>query len=65
MGQVFLIEIYASDTLIRYAEDSSKQSADVVKLAQDIITRLEGIEDAGAEMFPFELIEELKAEYLV
>lgn len=67
VGQVISqFEIYDQIRYIRnMPKDSSKHSADVVKLAQDIITRLEGIEDAGAEMFPFELIEELKAEYLV
>lgn len=33
-------------------------------LAKDIISRLEAIPDACAETFPFELIDELRAEYL-
>lgn len=45
--------------------DTSRHSADAVALAKDIVTRLEGIEDAGAETFPFELIEELKEEFMI
>ena len=34
------------------------------KLVAEIVSRLENIPDGGAESFPFELIDELKEEYL-
>ena len=59
------LEIYDQKRFIKnLPKDGSKHSTDGKKLAADIITKLEEIEDAGAETFPFELIDELKAEYL-
>lgn len=58
------LEIYDQIRYIRHMpKEGGKHSPEAVALAKDIITKLEGIEDAGAEMFPFELIEELKEEF--
>lgn len=40
-------------------------SREVKALVKEIVTRLEEIPDGCAECFPFELIDELKREYLL
>lgn len=65
VGKVIsLLEIYDQYRFIKDPpKDGSRHSTDGKKLVTDIIARLEAIEDAGAETFPFEMIEELKTEY--
>ena len=65
VGQVISqLEIYDQIRYVRnMPSDGSRHNEDVVSLAGEIIGRLENIEDAGAEMFPFELIDELRAEF--
>ena len=51
---------------LRFTSDISKTAKHrpaAVKLAKEIIMRLKTIPDAGAESFPFELIEELQHEF--
>ena len=62
---IFQLEIYDQHRFIRnIPPDGCRHSEDGCRLAVDIIKKLEGIEDAGADSFPFDLIDELKAEYM-
>lgn len=41
-----------------------KHSAEAIELVEEFIAKLEEIPDGCAEIFPFELIDELKKEFL-
>ena len=58
------LEIYDQIWHIRHMAEG-KHSRNAVRLVQEIIQRLEAIPDGCAECFPFELIDRLKAEYLL
>lgn len=61
---LYQVEIYDQLWFVRHMPESGEHSREAIELMQEFIERLEGIEDACAESFPFELIEELKEEYL-
>ena len=42
-----------------------QHSREAIDLVEEFADKLEEIPDGGAELFPFELIEELREEYLV
>ena len=45
--------------------DSGTEFDNAIDLVEEFTDKLEEIPDGGAELFPFELIEELREEYLV
>lgn len=49
---------------VRHMPKKGEHSREAKKLVAEIVSRLENIPDGGAESFPFELIDELKEEYL-
>lgn len=57
------LEIYDQIWHVRRMAEG-KYSVNTVRLVQEIIQRLEAIPDGGAECFPFEMAERLRAEYL-
>lgn len=58
------IEIYDQVWSIRNAKASAKHSEEAVALVKEFVAMLEKIPDGCAEFFPFELIDELRNEYL-
>ena len=44
--------------------DNGNHSEEAISLVKDVISRLKDIPDGCAECFPFDIIEELKREYL-
>lgn len=60
------IEIYDQVWYVRHMPNDNIQrhSDEAKELVKEFIRELERIPDGGAEMFPFETIEELKREYL-
>ena len=58
------IEIYDQVWSARHVPDNHRHSYEAVELVKAVILRLEDIPDGCAECFPFELIDELKLEYL-
>lgn len=50
--------------LVRHMPKKGEHSREAKELVTEIIARLEDIPDGCAECFPFELIDELKQEYL-
>ena len=58
------LEIYDQLWYVRHMPEKGNHSLEGQKLAADMISLLEEIPDGCAEMFPFELIDELKEEYL-
>lgn len=59
------IEIYDQIWYVRHMSAAKgEHSAEAVELIKEFIARLEEIPDGGAEIFPFELIDELKQEFL-
>ena len=58
------LEIYDQLWYVRHMPENGNHSLEGQKLAADMIALLEAIPDGCAEMFPFELIDELKEEYL-
>jgi len=59
------IEIYDQVWYIRHMPDEGEHSAEGIALIKEFIKMLEEIPDGGAELFPFELIDELRNEYSV
>ena len=45
--------------------EEGQHSREAIDLVEEFTDKLEEIPDGGAELFPFELIEELREEYLV
>ena len=58
------IEIYDQIWFIRHIPKEGKHSRETIELVKDVIVKLEAIPDGCAECFPFELIGELREEYL-
>jgi hypothetical protein len=58
------IEIYDQVWCVRHLPSAGTHSIDAVELVKEFISKLERIPDGCAETFPFELVEELKGEFL-
>ena len=58
------IEIYDQICYVRHMPGDSKHSTEAVELVKEVVDRLEHIPDACSEVFPFDMIDELKREYL-
>ena len=58
------IEIYDQIWYVRHMPDKGSHSREAMDLVRDFIARLEEIPDGCAEVFPFELIDTLRKEYL-
>lgn len=58
------LEMYDKVCCSRNMPQKGKHSCKAIAIVQDIIALLEDLPDGGAELFPFELITELKKEYL-
>ncbi len=57
------IEIYDQIWFVRHMPKSGDHSNEAKVLVKEFIEKLEQIPDGGAELFPFETIEELKREF--
>lgn len=58
------IEIYDQRWYVRHMPKEGKHSLEAIKLVREFVSELEEIPDGCAECFPFEIIDELKSEYL-
>ena len=58
------IEIYNQIWYVRHMPENGDHSREAVELVREFVTRLEEIPDGCAELFPFELIDTLRKEYL-
>lgn len=58
------IEIYDQVWYVRHMPHEGHHSKEAISLVETFVAKLEEIPDGCAEYFPFELIEELKQEYL-
>lgn len=58
------IEIYDQIWYVRHMPENGEHSQEAVDLVREFIARLEEIPDGCAEIFPFELIDTLREEYL-
>ena len=58
------VEIYDQIWFVRHFSKESKHSREAIELMRAFVQKLKDIPDGCAELFPFELIEELEAEYL-
>ena len=58
------IEIYDQIWFVRHMPESGDHSREAVELVREFVTRLEEIPDGCVELFPFELIDALRKEYL-
>ena len=58
------IEIYDQIWYVRHMPENGEHSQEAVDLVREFIARLEKIPDGCAEIFPFELIDTLREEYL-
>lgn len=58
------LEIYDQVWFVRHMPKEGEHSAEAVALVKEFVAKLEEIPDGCAECFPFETIDELKAEYL-
>lgn len=61
---LYQVEIYDQLWYVRHMPKNGKHSLEAVELIKEFIARLEAIPDACAEVFPFELIDDLKKEFL-
>lgn len=61
---LYQVEIYDRVWYVRHMPEEGKHSLEAIELMCEFVGRLEQIPDGGAECFPFDLIEELKTEYL-
>lgn len=59
---VFQIEIYDQIHYVR-GNMEGKNSEEAINLIRDFVDQLKEIPDGCAELFPFELIDELEEEY--
>lgn len=62
---LYQVDIYDRIWFVRHMPENGKHSHEGISLIQDFINRLEEIPDECAECFPFEIIEELRDEYLL
>ena len=58
------IEIYDQIWYVRHMPKKGNHSKEAIELVEEFVACLEEIPDGGAETFPFEIIDELKEEYL-
>ena len=58
------IEIYDQIWYVRHMPETGDHSREAVELVKEFIARLEEIPDGCAELFPFELLNTLRKEYL-
>lgn len=58
------VEIYDQVWYVRHIPECGEHSKEAVELVKEFISILEKIPDGCAELFPFELIDELRKEYL-
>ena len=58
------IEIYEQIWYVRHSPSENRHSDEAVSLVKEFVARLEAIPDGCAVYFPFELIDDLKEEYL-
>lgn len=58
------VEIYDQIWYVRHMPTEKEHSEEAIELIKEFITKLEKIPDGCAETFPFELIDELKEEFL-
>lgn len=58
------IEIYDQVWFVRNMHSCGKHSDEAKKLVREFVARLRDIPDGCAECFPFEMVEDLEAEYL-
>lgn len=58
------IEIYDQIWYVRHMPENGEHSREASDLVREFIARLEEIPDGCAEIFPFELIDTLREEYL-
>lgn len=63
-GILSQVEIYDQIWYVREYQETVRHSQRAGSLVREIVVRLENIVDGGAECFPFEIIEELRKEYL-
>ena len=61
---LYQVDIYDRIWFVRHMPEDGKHSYEGISLIQDFVKRLEEISDECAECFPFEMIEELRNEYL-
>lgn len=57
------IEIYDQIWYIRHMPGKREHSSEATELVREFVKMLEEIPDGGAELFPFELVDELRNEY--
>ena len=62
---LYQAEIYDRIWFVRHMPENGKHSHEGISLIQDFVKHLEEIPDECAECFPFEMIEELRNEYLI
>lgn len=62
---LYQVDIYDRIWFVRHMPENKKHSQEGISLIQDFVKRLEEIPDECAECFPFEMIEELRTEYLI
>lgn len=62
---LYQAEIYDRIWFVRHMPENGKHSHEGISLIQDFVKHLEKIPDECAECFPFEMIEELRNEYLI
>lgn len=62
---LYQVDIYDHIWFVRHMPGNGKHSHEGTSLIQDFVKRLEEIPDECAECFPFEMIEELRNEYLI
>ena len=58
------VEVYDQIWYVRHMPKDGKHSWEGVALVEEFVEMLEGIPDGGAVMFPFDVIEELRTEYI-
>ena len=57
------LEIYDQVWYVRHMPEEGRHSAEAKELAEAIVQRLEDVPDGCSEMFPFDVIEELREEF--
>lgn len=60
----YQLEVYDQIWCAKGRPQEGRHSAEGIELARVIIERLEDIEDGGAEVFPFDVIDEMREDYL-
>ena len=58
------IEIYDQIWFVRHMPKQGKHSVEAIELVKEFVKKLEDIEEADSEMFPYTTIEKLKKEFI-